>query len=67
MLPHDEWMAVCAVLSGLKSLIAGLEESACCRCGGRSHKRLMVIVASGLVLGEGTASIANAFIKAIFG
>ena len=25
MLPHDEWMAVCAVLLGLKSLIVGLE------------------------------------------
>ena len=29
-----------------------------------SHKRLMVIVASGLVLGEGTASIVTAAVKA---
>ena len=51
---------------GLRSIV-GLEESACCRYDGRSHKRLMVIVASGLVLGEGTASIVNALVKAIFG
>lgn len=32
-----------------------------------SHGGLMVVVASGLVLGEGTASILVATIKAIFG
>ncbi|EIE19928.1 OPT superfamily oligopeptide transporter [Coccomyxa subellipsoidea C-169] len=38
------------------------------RCtDGRSHKRMMVIVASGLVLGEGTASIVTASLRAAFG
>ena len=34
-------------------------------CDRNSHKRLMVIVASGLVLGEGTASIVSALVRAI--
>lgn len=33
----------------------------------RGHKRLMVIVASGLVLGEGTASILTASLRAALG
>lgn len=48
-------------------IIGSLIEQLWLRCDGKGHKRLMVIVASGLVLGEGTASIANAFVKAIFG
>ena len=32
-----------------------------------SHERLMVVLASGLVLGEGTASIVTAVFKSIFG
>ena len=50
----------------LRSIVR-LEKSGCCRYDVRSHKRLMVIVSSGLVLGKDTASIANAFIKAILG
>ena len=48
-------------------VIGSVIEQLWLRCDGQGHKRLMVIVASGLVLGEGTASIANAFVKAIFG
>ena len=48
-------------------VIGSVAEQLWLRGNCKSHKRLMVIVASGLVLGEGTASIANAFIKAIFG
>ena len=48
-------------------VIGSLAEQAWLRGNCKSHKRLMVIVASGLVLGEGTASIVNAFAKAIFG
>ena len=48
-------------------VIGSVAEQLWLRGDGKSHKRLMVIVASGLVLGEGTASIFNAFAKAIFG
>lgn len=34
---------------------------------GDSHKRLMVVVASGLVLGEGTASLVTAALRAALG
>ena len=45
-------------------VIGSLAEQAWFRYSPGSHKRLMVIVASGLVLGEGTASIATALIRA---
>ncbi|KAK9902795.1 hypothetical protein WJX75_006292 [Coccomyxa subellipsoidea] len=48
-------------------LIGSLAEQAWRRADSRSHKRMMVIVASGLVLGEGTASIVTASLRAAFG
>ena len=48
-------------------VIGSLVEQIWFRSACRSHQKLMVIVASGLVLGEGTASIANAILKATVG
>ncbi|BDA51281.1 Putative oligopeptide transporter YGL114W [Coccomyxa sp. Obi] len=48
-------------------LIGSLAEQAWRAADARGHKRLMVIVASGLVLGEGTASILTASLRAALG
>jgi uncharacterized oligopeptide transporter (OPT) family protein len=48
----------------LPRVVGSLTEQLWLCCGARSHKRLMVIVASGLVLGEGTASIVAALLRA---
>ena len=40
-------------------------EQAWARAHPASHRQLMVVVASGLVLGEGTASIVSALLRAL--
>lgn len=47
-------------------VIGAVIEQSWLRLRPQSHGNLMVIVASGLVLGEGTASILVALFKAIF-
>ncbi len=48
-------------------VVGSLAEQIWLRCHKENHKRLMVIVASGFVLGEGTASIVTAVLRAIAG
>jgi uncharacterized oligopeptide transporter (OPT) family protein len=47
-------------------VIGSIAEQAWARASPQSHERLMVVLASGLVLGEGTASIATAVLKSLF-
>lgn len=46
-------------------VIGCLVEQLWARVHPRSHRQLMVVVASGLVLGEGTASIFSALVLAL--
>ena len=48
-------------------VVGSIAEQAWARASPQSHERLMVVLASGLVLGEGTASIATAVLKSLFG
>ena len=48
----------------LPRVLGSLAEQIWCRMAPHSHRALMILVASGLVLGEGTASIASAFVTA---
>lgn len=47
-------------------VIGSLAEQLWLRLSPESHDRLMVVLASGLVLGEGTASILTAVFKSVF-
>ena len=48
-------------------VIGSIAEQLWARASPESHERLMVVLASGLVLGEGTASIVTAVLRSILG
>ena len=48
-------------------VIGSMVEQTWLRASPESHERLMVVLASGLVLGEGTASIVTAVLRSVFG